>query len=80
VRRETCVPRRDRHRDRLEVKYCVSHDGAAALVARAGAVIEPAFAVGRAQSLLYHLHLLKASEETLHGPCTIPDYLESCEP
>lgn len=29
--------------------------------ARGGAVIVPAFAVGRAQSLLYHLHLLKAS-------------------
>jgi len=42
--------------------------------ARGGAVIVPAFAVGRTQSLLYELHLLKASGAI---PPLLPVYLDS---
>jgi metallo-beta-lactamase family protein len=42
--------------------------------ARGGTVVVPAFAVGRAQTLLYHLHLLKASRAI---PTALPIYLDS---
>jgi metallo-beta-lactamase family protein len=42
--------------------------------ARGGVVIVPAFAVGRAQALLHHLHLLKASGAIPH---VLPVYLDS---
>ncbi|HEY3486816.1 MAG TPA: MBL fold metallo-hydrolase, partial [Gammaproteobacteria bacterium] len=41
--------------------------------ARGGAVIIPAFAVGRAQTLLYHIHLLKAAGKLAN----VPVYLNS---
>jgi metallo-beta-lactamase family protein len=43
-------------------------------VARGGAVIIPSFAVGRAQSLLYYIHLLKAEGAI---PADLPVYLNS---
>ena len=42
--------------------------------ARGGVVVVPSFAVGRAQALLHHLHLLKASGAI---PAVLPAYLDS---
>lgn len=42
--------------------------------ARGGTVIIPAFAVGRAQSIMYYLHKLKTEKRI---PATIPIYLDS---
>ena len=57
----------NRHHDRVDPEEALFAI-IAATVARGGTVVIPAFAVGRAQSLLLHLYRIKASERLQHVP------------
>ena len=56
-------------RTRVKLGYVISRT-----VARGGLVILPSFAVGRAQALLYYIHLLKTAGTI---PAVLPVYLNS---